>query len=104
MATVTKPASKLAKGAFEWARARKARAAVKIRSRSSRDDAEAHRQRGVARLKAATGGGATKVLRIDITNVLTGNDYSAQLVESIYSKRSEQSNLLANASRRRRSL
>jgi len=79
MATVTKPASKLAKGAFEWARARKARAAVKIRSRSSRDDAEAHRQRGVARLKAATGGGATKVLRIDITNVLTGNDYSAQL-------------------------
>jgi aspartyl protease len=80
MATVTKPASKLAKGAFEWAQARKARVAVKIRSRGSRDDAEAHRQRGIARLKAAAGGGATKVLRIDITNVLTGNDYSAQLV------------------------
>src|SRR5215472_10377692 len=82
MATLTKRApSNLAKGAFEWAKARKARAAVKIRSRGSRDDAEAHRQRGIARLKAATGGGgATKVLRIDITNVLTGNDYSAHLV------------------------
>jgi hypothetical protein len=43
MANATKRASKLAKGAFEWAKARKSRAAVKIRSRSSRDDASAPR-------------------------------------------------------------
>jgi hypothetical protein len=80
MGTRKKPApSKLAKGALEWAKARRARAVVKIRARTSRNDAEAHRQRGIARLKTATAGGATKVLRIEITNVLTGNDYSAQL-------------------------
>jgi hypothetical protein len=45
----------------------------------SRPDAEPHRLRGLARLKAATGGGPTKVLRLDITNALDYSDYSAEL-------------------------
>jgi hypothetical protein len=83
MATVAKPGralSALASGALDTAEAHKARAIAKARARRiSRGDAEAHRQRGLARLRAATGGGPSKVLRLDITNVLTGNDYSAQL-------------------------
>jgi hypothetical protein len=83
MATTTKPRralSDLASGALDTAEAHKARAIAKARARRvPRGDAEAHRLRGLARLKAATGGGPTRVLRLDITNVLSGNDYSAQL-------------------------
>lgn len=72
--------SDLASGALDTAEAHKARAISKARARRvPRGDAEAHRQRGLARLKAATDGGPTKILRLDITNVLSGNDYSAQL-------------------------
>jgi hypothetical protein len=83
MATKAKPGralSNLASEALDRAEAHKARAVAKIRSRPvPRGDAEAHRQRGLARLRAATAGQPTKVLRLDITNVLSGNDYSAQL-------------------------
>jgi|GEM_PF-276456 len=72
--------SNLASGALDRMEAHKARAIAKTHSRPvPRGDAEAHRQRGLARLKAATGGAPTKVMRLDITNVLSGNDYSAQL-------------------------
>src|SRR6516165_10169041 len=55
----------------------KAHSAARVRNRRrSRPDAEAHRQRGIARLKAA---GAPKILRLEITNTLTFNDYSAEL-------------------------
>jgi hypothetical protein len=78
MATVTKSkpgVSDLASNALERAEAQKARAITKAHFRVvPRPDAEAHRQRGLARLKAATRGGPTKVMRIGITNVLSGND------------------------------
>ncbi len=83
MATTAKPRralSDLASRALDTSNAHKARAIAKARARrASRGDAEAHRKRGLARLKAATGGGPTKVLRLEITNVLSGNDYSAQI-------------------------
>jgi len=80
-ATIAKPrlaVSDLASGALGVAEAHKARAVARARARRlPRGDAEAHRQRGLARLKTATGGGPTKILRLDMTNVLSGNDYSA---------------------------
>jgi aspartyl protease len=70
----------LASRALETHHGRKTRTMLKARARRvPRGDAEAHRKRGIARLKAATGGGPTKVLRLDITNLLSGNDYSAQI-------------------------
>ena len=58
--------SDLANAALDAVYARKSRATSKaLGRRASRGDAEAHRQRGLARLKAATGGGpaqATKTL------------------------------------------
>jgi hypothetical protein len=73
--------SELAIKALNAEGAHKARVVARAQAqRGSRGDAEAHRQRGRARVLAATGGGPTKVLRLDITNVLSGNDYSAQLV------------------------
>src|SRR5215469_1439053 len=82
-ATIAKPrlaVSDLASGALGAAEAHKARATARAHARRlPRGDAEAHRQRGLARLKTATGGGPTKILRLDMTNVLSGNDYSAQL-------------------------
>ncbi len=77
MATKAKPGpalSSLASGVLDAAEAQKARA-----RRVSRGDAETHRLRGLARLKTATDGRPPKVLRLDITNVLTRNDYSARL-------------------------
>jgi hypothetical protein len=72
--------SELATTAFDTETTHKARAIAKARSRRySRGDAEAHRQRGRARVMAATHGGPSKVLRIAITNVLSGNDYSATI-------------------------
>ncbi len=83
MATIAKARpgiSALASNAIDRAEAHGARATAKTRFRLvPRPDAEAHRQRGLARLKAATRGGPTKVLRLPITNVVCGNDYSAQL-------------------------
>lgn len=82
MAKIAKPKalSELASGVIDSTKTHKARAVAKAHARRlARGDAEAHLQRGLARLRAATGGGPTKVLRLDITNVLTGNDYSAQL-------------------------
>jgi hypothetical protein len=83
MATIAKPElalSDLASGALDIAEAHKARVIAKARARRiPRGDAEAHRLRGLARLKVAIGGGPTKVLRLEITNVLSGNEYSAQL-------------------------
>ena len=78
MAAGTKPGGALsdrASKALSTAEAHKARRAQCV----PRGDAEAHRRRGIARLKAATGGGRPKVLRLDITNVLNENDYTAQL-------------------------
>jgi hypothetical protein len=71
--------SELANTAFEWANTRRGHRAARIRTPHSREDAEAHRLRGIARLKAASGGAPPKVLRIPLTNVLSGNDYSAEL-------------------------
>jgi hypothetical protein len=83
MTTITKARyeiSDLAVSAMDRLTARKARLVAKQRFQDgSRPDAEPHRQRGLARLKAATGGGPTKVLRIGITNALSYNDYSAAL-------------------------
>ena len=71
MTTITKARyeiSDLAVSAMDRLTARKARLVAKQRFQDgSRPDAEPHRQRGLARLKAATGGGPTKVLRIGIT-------------------------------------
>jgi hypothetical protein len=70
------PASRLleADGAY------RARAIAHFHARHvSRDDGEAHRLRGLARLKAATGGRPTKILRIEITNALSHNDYTARI-------------------------
>jgi hypothetical protein len=72
--------SNLANGALDRADSHKARAVARAQARrGSRGDGEAHRQRGIARLNVATGGAPTTVLRIDITNVLSGNDYSARI-------------------------
>lgn len=83
MATIAKTGRILSNSAsevFGTADAHKTRAIARARALCvPRGDAEAHRRQGIARLKAATGGGPTKVLRLDITNVLSGNDYSAQL-------------------------
>ena len=60
--------------------AHKARAFAKAHMRRvPRGDAEAHRLRGRARVQLAIGEGPSKIMRLDITNVLSGNDYSAQL-------------------------
>jgi hypothetical protein len=84
MATVAKSGlqiSELASVALDRAEAHRARAVANthVLRLGPRPDAEAHRQRGLARVKAATGGGPTKVLRLAITNALSGNDYSAQI-------------------------
>lgn len=72
--------SDLVASALDRVKARKARLLAKPGFQDgSRPDAEPHRRRGLARLKAATGGGATKVLRLGITNALSYNDYSAKL-------------------------
>lgn len=62
----------LSRAAVHKQRARARRLAV-------RNDAEAHRLRGRARVLAATKGAPSKVLRVDITNVYCGSDYTAQL-------------------------
>lgn len=80
IATSTPAISDLANGALDTAETHKARVIAKARARRiARGDAEAHRLRGIARLEAATGGAPTKILRLEITNVLSGNDYSARL-------------------------
>lgn len=72
--------SDLANGAIDIAETHKARVIAKAKARRiARGDAEAHRLRGIARLQAATKGAPTKILRLEITNVLSGNDYSARL-------------------------
>jgi nucleoside phosphorylase len=68
--------SQLAARALERAKFHKQRSQSRL---TARNDAEAHRQRGRARVLAATKGGPTKVLRVDITNVYCGSDYTAQL-------------------------
>jgi nucleoside phosphorylase len=52
---------------------------VLARRHAVRSDTEAHRLRGRARVFAATNGAPSKVLRVDITNVYCGSDYTAQL-------------------------
>jgi hypothetical protein len=83
MATATKAGhetSDLAVSAMDRVEARKAHMIAKAGFHDgSRPDAEPHRLRGLARLKAATGGGPTKVLRLAITNALDYSDYSAEL-------------------------
>jgi nucleoside phosphorylase len=69
--------SELVSRAFARAATHKQRA--KARRLAARNDAEAHRLRGRARVLAATKGGPSKVLRIGITNVYCGSDYTAQL-------------------------
>ncbi len=72
--------SDLANGAIDTAETHKARVFAKAKARRiARGDAEAHRLRGIARLQAATNGAPTKILRLEITNVLSGNDYSARV-------------------------
>ena len=83
MTTTTKvrpEISELAASALDRVDARKKRIVARASFwDGSRPDAEPHRLRGLARLKAAPGGGPTKVLRIGITNALSYNDYSAKL-------------------------
>ena len=84
MATIAKPGRKISEPAgmaLGRAEARQARTVAKARVLRpvSRPDGEAHRQRGLRRVKAAIGGSRPKVLRLSITNVLSGNDYSAQV-------------------------
>jgi nucleoside phosphorylase len=69
--------SPLAVRALDRAALHKQRA--KSRRLAARNDAEAHRLRGRARVLAATQGGPSKVLRVEITNVYCGSDYTAQL-------------------------
>jgi hypothetical protein len=72
--------SDLASKAFDTADAYKARALAKAHARRlPRGDPEAHRQRGIARVQAAIAGGPSKVVRLEITNLFSGNDYSAQI-------------------------
>lgn len=72
--------SDLANEGLDTADAHKARIIARSGAkRIARGDAEAHRLRGITRLKVATGDAPSKVLRLDITNVFSGNDYSAQL-------------------------
>ena len=72
--------SDLASSAIDISTTHKARAFTRARmQRGPRGDAEAHRLRGLARVKAAVGAGPSKIVRMNITNVLSGNDYSAQL-------------------------
>jgi hypothetical protein len=99
------PASK----ALDRADAHKAREIAKVHFRvAPRPDAEDHRKQGLARLNAARGAGPTNVLRLNITNVLSGNDYSAQLSigtkGSALRERSQTSFSMREAARSRSSL
>lgn len=71
------PVSELAVKALDRAAVHRERA--KARRLAVRNDAEAHRLRGRARVLAATNGAPPKVLRVDITNVYCGSDYTARI-------------------------
>jgi nucleoside phosphorylase len=69
--------SELAARALDRALMHKQRA--RARRLIARNDPEAHRLRGRARVLAATNGAPSTVLRVDITNAYCGSDYTAQL-------------------------
>ena len=72
------PAADLAELALSRVATHRRRAGARLQQ-VPRNDPEAHRLRGRARVLAAIGQGAPKVLRIEITNAYCGSDYTAQL-------------------------